>query len=247
MNVVTTSALAQELKRLGVETFLPVGSHQFPLDCVFEPPCSVKWMEIHHSLRLGSFSYAVSGHFMAVNIGRYVSIGESVQIGRGDHPTSWLSTSPCFHLPDPIFGVGTGFEGALQFRDFKPDLRNSAPLPYVKPVDIGHDVWIGHAAHVRPGVKICNGAIVAAGAVVTREVPPYAVVAGVPAKVVKYRFPAEIIERLQASQWWRLAPWQLKGVDVSRPEVAIASLEKRVSETAPYQPKKIRLSDLGAA
>ncbi|MEW5726856.1 MAG: DapH/DapD/GlmU-related protein, partial [Pseudomonadota bacterium] len=70
------------------------------------------------------------------------------------------------------------------------------------PVRIGNDVWIGAAAMILDGVTIGDGAVVAAGAVVTREVPPYAIVGGNPAKVIRYRFPPEIVEELQRIAWW---------------------------------------------
>ena len=69
-------------------------------------------------------------------------------------------------------------------------------------VRIGHDVWIGHGAVILPGRSVGDGAVIAAGAVVTRDVAPYTIVAGVPAKVVRERFPAEIAARLQAVGWW---------------------------------------------
>ena len=67
---------------------------------------------------------------------------------------------------------------------------------------MGHDVWVGHGAIILPGRTIGTGAIVAAGAVVTRDVPPYAIVGGVPAQVIKWRFPEDVAERLVALSWW---------------------------------------------
>ena len=69
-------------------------------------------------------------------------------------------------------------------------------------VTVGHDVWIGHGAIILPGVRIGHGAVVAAGAVVTKDVAPYAIVAGVPARFLKWRFPPEISARIIALSWW---------------------------------------------
>jgi acetyltransferase-like isoleucine patch superfamily enzyme len=84
-----------------------------------------------------------------------------------------------------------------------------------KRVTIGHDVWIGTRSIIMGGVSIGNGAIIGAGAVVTKDVPPYAVVAGVPAKVVRYRFDAEEIEKLEEIKWWdRDISWLRQNADL---------------------------------
>lgn len=70
------------------------------------------------------------------------------------------------------------------------------------PIVIGHDVWIGARAIIMSGVTIGNGAVIGAGSIVTQDIPPYAVAAGNPARVIRYRFSADVIERIQASQWW---------------------------------------------
>ena len=75
-----------------------------------------------------------------------------------------------------------------------------------KLVEIGHDVWIGHGAIVKPGVKIGHGAVVAAGAIVTRDVPAYAIVAGVPAKFMRWRFEPKISARIISLGWWDWEP-----------------------------------------
>ena len=71
-----------------------------------------------------------------------------------------------------------------------------------KPVETGNDVWIGHGAIIKPGVKIGHGAVVAAGAIVTRDVPAYAIVAGVPAKFMRWRFEPKISARIISLAWW---------------------------------------------
>ncbi len=101
---------------------------------------------------------------------------------------------------------------------------------------IGHDVYIGHGAFIRPGVTVGHGAIVAANSVVVKDVPPYAVVAGNPAVVKKYRIPEHLIDRMLAVAWWRFAPWQLRDIDVTDPVIALTQLEELCQKLMPYEP-----------
>jgi acetyltransferase-like isoleucine patch superfamily enzyme len=121
-------------------------------------------------------------------IGSYCSIAPHAIVGGGVHPVDRVSTSPFT------------YESAARLA-----LCPLPPLPdFVENPQtiVGHDVWIGYAAVVLPGVRVGNGAIVAAGAVVTHDVPPYAVVAGLPARVQRFRFAPEDIAWLQQAQWW---------------------------------------------
>lgn len=122
------------------------------------------------------------------DIGSFTSIANGVVIGGGRHPMEWVGMSPVF------------YEG----RDSVKAKFSSHRREPVKRVVIGHDVWIGRAAIVLPGVAIGNGAVVGAGAVVTKSVPPYGIVAGNPARLIRYRFDDSVVARLIASQWWTL-------------------------------------------
>jgi len=189
-------------------------------------------------------AYAVSGFFFNVSIGRYTSIGEQVQIGRGDHPTTWLSTSPAFYLAGPLFNVDHAFAGAAEFHGIRPNLPAGASPPAVKQTITGNDVYIGQGAYLRPGVTIGYGAVVGAHAVVVKDVPPYAVVAGNPATIRKFKVAPQLIGRLLNLAWWRFAPWQLSGIDVTRPDAAVDALEKLAPSLQPYSPHFISLRDL---
>lgn len=122
---------------------------------------------------LGDYSY-VGGNvkIQYATIGKFCSIAEGVKIGLGIHPTNLPSTHPAFYSPQSHW-------------DIKPDL--SLNIVEYKPVIIGDDVWIGTNAIVLDGVKIGSHAVVAAGAVVTKDVPEYSIVGGVPAKLIKNR------------------------------------------------------------
>jgi len=121
-------------------------------------------------------------------IGSYCSIAPRVIIGGGVHPTGRVSTSPFTYNPAGHLALDQSW----------------APAGFEENPEtiVGHDVWIGYGAIVLPGVRVGNGAIIAAGAVITRDVPPYTLVAGVPARAVRTRFPAADIAWLEQLQWW---------------------------------------------
>lgn len=204
-----------------------------PEHTVIEAPASLKWTNYEHSIELGAFSYQVSGYCFAARIGRYCSFGEEVQIGRQNHPTSWVSTSPAFYLGDRLFELGSGFKGAEAYHSYR--FKPSGPPTRAQITTIGHDVWIGHGAYICAGVTIGNGAVVAANAVVTKDVPPYAVVAGNPAVIKKWRLPPTLITPMLRSRWWRFAPWQLQHLDPARPQVFLMGVMEMSDET-PFEP-----------
>lgn len=159
---------------------------------------------------IGMFSY-INEHTTVkrgTKIGRYCSIGRNCEIGAYNHPSTWTTTSPIaynldFYFPD--------YSGAFK--------QHKRPTPAT--TTIGNDVWIGSNAIILRGINIGDGAIVAAGAVVTRDVPPYAVVGGIPAKVLKYRFSDELIADLLSVRWWETEPALLKGIDLTNIENTI--------------------------
>ena len=237
-----TRDLIDRLTQAGLEILHQPGVN-LPDAVYFEPPCSIKWMHIHYGLSIGAFSYAVRGFYFNVEIGRYTSIGEDVQIGRGDHPTSWVSTSPAFYTY-PLFRVGDDFEQSAFYKTYRPKVPAGKFATKLKKTSIGNDVYIGHGAFIRPGITIGDGAVVGAHAVVVKDVPPYAVVVGNPAVVKKFRFSDNLIEKFQALEWWRFAPWDLiTSVDMTTPETAVEELARLLPTLSPYAPKKLTLKD----
>lgn len=242
MPIKLTADLIKRLRDAGVSTLLQPGPI-LPDEVFFEPPCSIKWMQIHHSLHLGAFSYGVSGFYFGCRIGRYCSFGEQVQIGRHSHPMHWVSTSPFFYQSfDSVLDMNLPVDiELLPSRDFK---RKTVPT-VAKITNIGNDVWIGHGAFILPGVTIGDGAVVAAQSVVTKDVPPYGIVAGSPAKLIRYRFDQKIIEMLLDVQWWDFAPWQLKGVDVDDVLSFVAHVKAlREAGSIPYAPQKLNVLEI---
>lgn len=235
------SVSLKALRNAGVEA-LPRGSSTIalPKNCRIEAPSSLKWTEIEHSLHLGAFSYQVSGYCFAARIGRYCSFGENVQIGRQNHPLTWASTSPAFYLHDRLFNLDHGFEGSKAYHEYR--FQNGEPPTRVQLTKIGNDVWIGHGAYIAAGVTIGDGAIVAAQAVVTKDVPPYAVVAGNPAAIKKYRLPPAFISPMLRIRWWQYAPWQLSHLDMSDLQAFIAGIHK-MTDVAPFEPSVIDINE----
>lgn len=129
-------------------------------------------------------------------IGRYCSIGQKVQVVFGNHPTSgFVSTHPLFY--SKATATGFSFVDKNRFEEFTYTDKDKKYF-----VEVGNDVWVGYNVLIMAGVHIRDGAIIAAGAVVTKDVPPYAVVGGVPAKIIKYRYREEDINYLLKLQWW---------------------------------------------
>ncbi len=191
-----------------------------------------------YRLSIGAFTYTQGGSFVNAHLGRYCSFAEEVAIGAISHPTDWLSTAPFQYRENPW--------GWLDFgkKLLSDDTIKRKVLPYSsnsKSTKIGNDVWIGRKAIVLKGVTIGNGAIIGAGSVVTKDVPPYAIVGGVPARLIRYRFRDEIIRKLEDLQWWKYGIWDLTDIpfdDIDRAIELIASLTER-DEIRPYQPDLI--------
>ncbi len=147
---------------------------------------------------LGDYTYISKNCSIAnAEIGKFCSIGPDFRCGQGLHPTGGISTAPMFYSTARQNGITLCTENQYE------ESRQTR---------IGNDVFIGAGVIVLDGINIGDGAVVGAGAVVVHDVPPYAVVAGVPAKVVKYRFDKETVEKLLATQWWNLPETELHKV-----------------------------------
>jgi phosphonate metabolism protein (transferase hexapeptide repeat family) len=139
---------------------------------------------------LGDYSYMMQDtQTWAARIGKFVNIASYARINAPNHPV-WRATLHHFtYRADDYWPDATREESLFDWRREKL-------------VMVGHDVWIGHGTTILPGVTIGNGAAVGAGAVVTRDVEPYSIVAGVPAEPLKHRFSREIGQRMDALAWW---------------------------------------------
>lgn len=150
------------------------------------------------SSEVGSYSYVGSGTSLVhAKIGKFCSIAGMCHIGMGRHTIDKLSTSPIF----TECHNGTGHSWT--------DLSTEYPF---SSVIIGNDVWVGYGALIMGGLTIGDGAVIAAGAVVTKDVPPYAVVGGVPSRIIKYRFTDAEIDKLERIRWWDMPDEKLKSM-----------------------------------
>ncbi|MCT2347599.1 CatB-related O-acetyltransferase [Niallia taxi] len=139
------------------------------------------------SVKIGDYSYVNSEtKVFSGSIGKFCSISYGCQIGMSEHPTNYMSTSPYIYGENNIFNIPSYFDDI-----------HSPPV-------IGNDVWIGVNAVILQGVKIGDGAIIAAGAVVNKDVPSYSIVGGIPANKIKDRYDEDTIETLLNLKWWDL-------------------------------------------
>ena len=139
---------------------------------------------------LGDYSYVMERSSIAYSsIGKFVNVASDVRINPGNHPMEWVSQHHSLYRLSQY--------GFSQHDDTRFFARRRQ-----RQVTIGHDVWIGHGATILGGVTIGNGAVVGAGAVVTHDVPAYCIVAGVPEKELRLRFPIHIQQALEQIAWW---------------------------------------------
>ncbi|SDD90204.1 CatB-related O-acetyltransferase [Sporomusa acidovorans] len=153
-----------------------------------------------YDFSVGKYTYGYQQFFynevLLDRIGSFCSIAPKVTIADMNHPTNYITTSPILYYKSRGFII----ENNLDLIDHSRNMK----------VVIGNDVWIGTNVTILPSVKIGNGAIIGAGAVVVKDVPDYAIVVGTPAKVIKYRFEEEKIKILNQSKWWEWPDDEIK-------------------------------------
>ena len=166
-------------------------------------------------VELADYSYVVNDSEIAyTRFGKFCSVAAMTRINPGNHPMERASQS---HF---TYRASAYFPGERDDSDFFAWRRSHS-------VKIGNDVWIGHGAIVLPGRSIGDGAVVAAGAIVTKNVAPYAIVAGNPARLIRPRFPAAIVRRMQALRWW---DWQHEQLRRALPDFRTLSAESFVTK-----------------
>lgn len=171
---------------------------------------------VYRGCKIGRYTYGYESllefYPIAESIGRYCSINGTARI-YNNHPMEYVTTHPM--LDHILFYPWEVYENRLRYmqtygtHNDNAEFENS-PIRNNRPVVIGNDVWIGANVVILPGVNIGDGAVLAAGAVVTEDVAPYAIVGGVPAKTLRYRFEEKMIERFLEIKWW---DWEIAEIE----------------------------------
>lgn len=151
----------------------------------------------YFSGKMGRWSYIGDNSFLMGSIGKFCSISSNVRVINGRHAmcSPYVSTSPLFFSKSTPFG-----KSFIQEQTFEEYKFSDSERRY--PIMIGNDCWIGYGASIIEGVVINDGAVVLANATVTKDVPPYAIVGGVPAKIIGFRYDEQTIKHLMEIKWW---------------------------------------------
>ncbi|MCU4800275.1 acetyltransferase [Halobacteria archaeon HArc-gm2] len=153
-----------------------------------------EWTEVRAGARVnesavGDYTYLMERvQLDYATVGKFGNVASDARLGPTNHPIDRPSAHH-FTYRAEMYDLGEDDESIFEWRADQP-------------VTVGHDVWIGHGAIVLPGVEIGNGAVVGAGAVVARDVDPYTVVAGAPAEPIRRRFPEDVADLIEATEWW---------------------------------------------
>lgn len=188
-------------------------------------------VDVFPDVRVGAHSYMNGGMIRPrVRIGRYCSIAYGVTLGIESHSMWVASTHPLFSKTstDPHFDNP-------YYRPYQPDILT----------EIGDDVWIGQDALVLRGIKVGTGAVVAANAVVTRDVPPYAIVAGVPAKVISWRFGGDRtwIDAMLDSRWWDCPLEFLRTLPANNIPAFAEAARKHIADVGPAEYRLVTIEE----
>jgi virginiamycin A acetyltransferase len=217
----------------------------------FEGPINVTLEnEFSGECAIGAFTYINPfGNYANMRVGRYCSLAQWIIAGPGQHNTSFFSTHPFVFDPDD----GTAKLGC--YESYQRILGKTRLVPEYVPrtvrntrVIIGHDVWIGTRVILMQGVTVGHGAVIAAGSVVTRDVEPYTIVGGVPAKPIRKRFEQAIIDDLLELKWWDYDMADVSNkVNYGNPREVIEFMRKaqRANRLRPFTTNCVRIERMG--
>ena len=177
--------------------------------------CEVGARTMLQEVSMGDYSYVVNdAQITYTTIGKFVSIAAMTRINPGNHPMHRATQAHFTYRASAYF---PGEADDAEFFDWRREHH----------VTIGHDVWIGHGAIILPGRNIGTGAVIAAGAIVTKDVAPYTIVAGNPARVIRRRFPEDIAAELTELAWW---DWDHETLRLALPDFRKLAVEDFLSK-----------------
>lgn len=213
-------SLCSELRKRGV-IISNVNALEAGHNITFEAPVILHDVESvrRYVRRIGAYTFFRGGSLQSLNsIGRYCSVAPGLFIGGGNHPSNWLSSHP--------FQYSNDFSFWMESNDCHSELKITMEILKQEPI-IGNDVWIGANVTINRGVTIGDGCIVASGAVVTKSIPPYMIVGGCPAKIIRPRFDEDVINQLVSIKWWELPHKCLSGLQFDDVRKALDVLSSR--------------------
>ena len=187
--------LIKAVLKIPMRIFSHISVLSLVVDSVLDKKSAVcSFAKVYRS-SVGKYTYIGRSSFINnANIGNFCSIAGNVNIGGTSHPLQWVSTSSVFHKWENVFK------------------KNFASHEYeiFEQTEIGNDVWIATNAMIKAGVKIGNGAVVGMGAVITKDIGPYEIWAGNPAKMIRKRFDDKTISALEKTEWWTWSDEKIK-------------------------------------
>lgn len=200
-------------------------------DCICEAPVRICSNVKLDACRIGAFSFINQNNVCRFieSMGRFAMLGSEISIGYGVHPVNSLSSHLVFQCMDPQWH--RAFHHLYDEPEFLQEIvsyQKEHEFRERTRIRIGNDVWIGSRVTILRGVQIGDGAVIAAGAVVTKDVPPYTIAGGVPARPIRRRFSDAVTEKLEELKWWDYGPDVLLDLDLNHPEEAVKGLEERI-------------------
>jgi len=200
-----------------------------------EGPLSFSGAWLKGKIKIGAYAMVTEECYIVnTEVGRYSSVASRAACGLAEHPIDRLSSHSL------SFAARGGFWNDAYFSE----IRQRTDFPAHDRTVIGHDVWIGEGAFIRRGVTVGDGSVVAARALVLQDVPPFSVVAGVPARVIRLRFAEPVVESLLRTRWWELDLRDFEGLDFGDPARCAAIFEEGAAAARRFKPDRYMIEEI---